>query len=193
MDIRVSCNGAACVMAALFLLVLPLDWAAAALGAATFHELCHLFAVLCAGGNVYSLHIGMGGAVITASPMNFQKTILTTLAGPLGSLSLLAVSGHMPRLSLCGLVQGVFNLIPVLPLDGGRLLHCILEQACMPDRARGICDAIKWMVVILAFAAGIWAGWGIKLGIAPVLAAVFFVFRALDIKIPCKERDPAVQ
>lgn len=193
MDIRVEYSGAACVFLALLCLLLPLDWLLAALTAAAFHELCHVMAIFLAGGSVHSLQIGPEGALMEASAMEPWRELACVLAGPLGSFSLLLLSEFVPKIGLCGFVQGSFNLIPLYPLDGGRALSCAMEALFLPDTAQRICSAVKWAVVILASAAGFWGTFVVKMGIMPLLLAVFFLSRALPGKIPCKAGKLGVQ
>ncbi len=113
---------------ALLLLVLPLKWLLAAAAAAAFHELCHGAAVYALGGQVRDLTIGPFGAVMAVEGISGYREALCALAGPLGSLFLLIGIRYFPMLGLCGLVQGCFNLLPVYPLDGGRILRVILRK-----------------------------------------------------------------
>lgn len=193
MDIRVEYSGTACVFLALLCLVLPLDWLLAALTAAVFHELCHVIAVIFTGGNIYSLRIDTNGAVMEASMMEPWQELVCILAGPAGSLSLLALSKYIPKTALCGLVQGLFNLIPVSPLDGGRALKCMTGMLFSSKTANRICNGVKWAVLFLIAAAGICGTFAMKLGIMPALTAVFFLSRAMTGKIPCKEGKVGVQ
>ena len=92
--------------------------------------------------------------------------LLAAAAGPVGSLSLLSLSGIFPRLALCGLVQGLFNLLPIYPLDGGRILRRALELA-LPDRAAAAITCWTGFVFALCGAFGC-----LRLGFLPG-AAVF--------------------
>ena len=110
---------------ALMLLLFPLRFLVGVLLAALIHELGHLLALKIAGGRVLSIRLRSFGARIEAAPMSPGRTALCALAGPAaGALTIFAWKSF-PELALAGLVQTVFNLIPVYPLDGGRALRNI--------------------------------------------------------------------
>ena len=131
---RIWVSGWGCVALALTLLVLPLPWVAAAALAAAVHELCHYLAIAALGGQVGRIAVGSGGAAMELGCLSPVRELLAAAAGPVGSLSLMLMGRFFPRLALCGLVQGLFNLLPIYPLDGGRILRRALELA-LPDRA----------------------------------------------------------
>ena len=107
---------------ALMLLLFPLRFLVGVLLAALIHELGHLLALKIAGGRVLSIRLRSFGARIEAAPMSPGRTALCALAGPAaGALTIFAYK-TFPELALAGLVQTVFNLLPVYPLDGGRAL-----------------------------------------------------------------------
>ncbi len=117
------------ILGALWLLVLPPAWAMGALLAACVHELFHLTAVLICGGQALSVSILPFGARLETTPLTPVKEALCALAGPLGSFLMLLTAEQFPEAALCGLIQGAYNLLPIYPLDGGRILHCLLPQA----------------------------------------------------------------
>lgn len=131
---RIWVSGWGCVALALTLLVLPLPWVAAAVLAAAVHELCHYLAIAALGGQVGRIAVGSGGAAMELGCLSPVRELLAAAAGPVGSLSLMLMGRFFPRLALCGLVQGLFNLLPIYPLDGGRILRRALELG-LPDRA----------------------------------------------------------
>lgn len=120
-------SGGALILFALMLMVLPIPWILAAFLAAALHELAHILTVILLGGRVNSFHIGIGGAQIRAYLPDKGSTFFSILAGPLCSLLLFLFSATYPRLAVCGIIQGIFNLLPVYPFDGGRLLAVFLS------------------------------------------------------------------
>lgn len=130
---------------ALLLLTLPLPWLLAAVTAALFHELCHLAAVKLAGGTVTGLTIGPGGAVMEGQLPPGVGEGFAILAGPVGSLALLSMCHVCPRIALCAGVQGLYNLLPLPWLDGGRALRWGMERLAQ-RRGWGapFCGNISW-------------------------------------------------
>ena len=104
------------------------------------------------------------------------REAICALAGPLGSFSLLLISEYFPEAAVCGLIQGAYNLIPVYPLDGGRLMRCLLP--------RKIC---RWTeMIFLIFLTGLSLSTGIfrsKLAIILLIAASLPLIRG---KLTCK-------
>lgn len=193
MRIELEYSGADCIFLALLCLVLPLDWLLAAVTAAAFHEFCHLAAVVLTGGELYSLHLHQWGAVMEASVMDQRRELLCILAGPAGSLFLLVFAEFAPKIALCGLVQGLFNLMPVYPLDGGRAMSCVTGMLFSPRTADKICTIVSFASLGAVCLAGIYGTFVIRLGIMPVLAAGLWLMRAVRGKIPCKESKLGVQ
>ena len=120
-------EGNACLMGALLLLTLPFPWLMAAIAAAVFHEMCHIGALYLMKTPPVAIRIGFRGAVIQTAPLDPKESLLCAAAGPIGSLLLFFLIHVFPRLALCAAVQGLFNLLPVYPLDGGRILRACME------------------------------------------------------------------
>lgn len=121
--------------AALALLILPLRWVMGALLAALIHEVCHCVAVSACGGKLLSCSLGGSGARIETVSLSPGKEALCVLAGPAGSFLALLLAEHFPEAAVCGLIQGVYNLLPLYPLDGGRALACLLpDTVCLGIR-----------------------------------------------------------
>ena len=162
--------------------LLPLKFLVAAAFAALIHELCHALAVWISGGQVLGLTLDVGGLRMEAVGLDAGKELLCALAGPAGSLLLSFVP--IPALSVCALIQGAFNLIPLMPLDGGRALGCMLELTT-PRYGRHIRKAVE-QVILLTLLVLIPA---LHLGLGAFGAWMLLAMR----KFPCKEGRKAVQ
>lgn len=179
-------------MAALTMLLLPLEWLLAAVTAGTFHEACHLGMLLLCGGRVKRIDLGIGGCVIMSSVLSFWRQVLCILAGPLGSFLLLFVSGVYPKLALCGLIQGIYNLIPVYPLDGGRVLQLLVFCFC-PSWAEGILKCLEVFTFISISLLSLWACVVWKLGFCSILCGFLLIIKLFPRKTPCKPSEIRVQ
>lgn len=110
---------------AVLILTVPTNWLLASAAAAVFHEIGHYCAVLVLNGRIRTVEIGVFGTVMEAEGISGLREAICVLSGPAVSLLLILFIQRFPLLGLCGLIQGVFNLLPFYPLDGGRVLRCI--------------------------------------------------------------------
>lgn len=110
----------------LMVLLFPIRFLAGVLLAAAVHELGHLAAIWLTGGRVRQIELHACGASIMTEPMEPGRELVCALAGPgLGAVTILAWRAF-PELAAAGLVQTVFNLLPLPPLDGGRAIRAAL-------------------------------------------------------------------
>lgn len=113
--------------AVFLLLFVSAPWLCAAGTAAVFHELGHILVLLTGKKKVTCIRIGITGARICSAPLTPGEAILSIAAGPAVSLSLAAALRIFPRLAICGIFQGLFNLLPIPGLDGWNLLRAMRE------------------------------------------------------------------
>ena len=180
MGSKLNLSSGFCLLWAACLLLLPLRWTMGALLAALIHECAHYAAIYLLGGQVYSINLGGSGALMETAPLTHGRETICALAGPLGSFSLLILSEYFPEAAVCGLIQGAYNLIPVYPLDGGRVMRCLLPE-----------KIFRWIEAL--FMAGLFlilCLFSLKFAIFLLIAVAFTLIRG---KFTCKEGPFAVQ
>ncbi len=104
------------------------------------HELGHLTALRLAGARVEAFRLTAFGAEIQADTryLSYGREILCTMAGPAVNLALALVLARVTGdylLAGANLILGVFNLLPMPSLDGGRALYLLVSWAADPMAA----------------------------------------------------------
>lgn len=120
------------------------------LPAVLVHELAHFAVGTAFGGTFRRAEFSAVGIQLTLSyprALSYRRELLVLLAGPAANLVLwLAAScGQAYLLGGVSLVMGLFNLMPVGPLDGGQALCCLSSLwfgEGAGDRLRDICGAV---------------------------------------------------
>ncbi len=125
--------------------------------AAVLHELGHLYAMRRAGWDRCRVRFTVLGIRLQregGAPVSYTSEIAVHLCGPavnmmLGTFCALlsGVWAYARPLMLANLGLGVFNLLPVCPLDGGQALAAALNWALPPRRARLIANGITGLVL----------------------------------------------
>lgn len=99
--------------------------------AAAVHECGHLFVIRLSGGTVHALCLTACGAVLRCSlpPSPFSRAAIC-LAGPAASFALTALANPLGAYRLAGAsaLLGLFNLLPIPPLDGGRFVIEVFQK-----------------------------------------------------------------
>ena len=159
------------------------------------HEAAHLAVARCAGLSVPSVRLTpFGGAIRLENPYAAPpgRVALTAAAGPAANLLLTVLSAALCQWmllppALCALclqtnaLLMLFNLLPALPMDGGRILCALLSLRMDRGRAQSLCVLLGRIVAIALAALSLW-GWLAcgRLNLSPLFAAVFLWVSAGD-------------
>ncbi len=166
------------------LFLVPLPWLLSWIVAVVFHELCHYIAVIICGGRVEHLTVSIGGLTMQCTPMTDVKRVIAILFGPLGGLALLVFYRWLPQLAICAWILSAYNLLPIVPLDGGRILQTLMGNGLWFHR-------VQWILQAGMFLFGIYACLRWRIGLMPLIIALILFCKYR--KTPCKTAGCRVQ
>lgn len=160
------------LLALLFYLDEGMDLLGWGILACALHELGHVLAVRALGGRLRALKLSAVGAQLTLDPerpLSYGRELLAALAGPGASLLTAWLAARSGLFLFAGLSmgQGLFNLLPLQPLDGGRCVQLLLALLAGEERAEG---ALRIVSSVLT---------GLLVGGGLILARVFGNFTLL--------------
>ena len=181
---RVTVNQNTYIYLAALVLLIPFPWLFGWLTAVIFHEFCHWLAVSLCGGTVHKLTVGLAGANMETGPMTERKRLLAVLSGPVGGALLVFLGRWFPRVAICSWVLTVYNLLPLLPLDGGRVLQILIKE-------NKIFSTVERIVLFFLTAIALYASFVLKFGVLPML--IIGILWLKNRKSPCKDKLCKVQ
>ena len=125
---------------------------AAVAGAVIVHESCHALAIWLFGGRVIRVTLSFCGAEMRCTGLKTGAELVSAAAGPIGSFALALILSRAGLYVASGvsLVLGSFNLLPVYPLDGGRVLFASLRLFLRYETALRVRDIVS-LVTLAAF------------------------------------------
>ena len=165
------------LMLALMLLLIPFRWLFSAIVAAIFHECCHYVAIRLLCRHSATVKLYSYGARMPLPEMSRSKEMLCAMAGPVGGLFLTAFASLFPRLAVCAFLQSVYNLLPIYPLDGGRVIHALLSMLFSPPKAVTITRMIEICIKVGICLAGLYGCFFLHLGVFPLFVAALVCIR----------------
>ncbi len=130
----------------LFLILVPLRDAAVILSAFILHETTHFVTAKSLGCTVSEFRLLAFGGTIRLENAGVSELLQIALAAPVANIAAAGVLAlwirWMPSQEilssflLTNLYLGVWNLLPIEPMDGGRVLHGLLDRVCSLQSAR---------------------------------------------------------
>ena len=180
---RTEIPGTTFLYLALLLLTVPARWIMGMMIAALIHEAGHLCAIRILRIPITRVKIGMLGATIETQAMTRRQELICAIAGPVTGVLPAIVVHSFPVIGLFAMIQTAYNMIPIYPSDGARVLRCLLPSR---DAAR-ICGVISQFCVAMIGVLLLWLMRYKILGFIPAAMIVFLVIKTVGRKIPCKD------
>ena len=157
------CPGAVLLLSGLYFL-LPLRWCARLALTVTVHELGHVAALILCGAQVCGLRMEGCGLVLRCTPPEGAlRTVTAALAGPAAGAGLFCILRGLGYIACAelSLLFSCVNLLPVLPLDGGRALYAALAALAGERAAERTLDVLGLALFARGFglAPGVFGAW----------------------------------
>ena len=152
-----------------------IDWFLSIFVAVLVHELAHT--AVAKKFNHYVEHVYLdvfnGAAAIDTTYSPYNQTILIVAAGPLSNLVLWFIGSYLGLdiFSQVNMFLFIFNILPIYPMDGGRICKVICQWMTKPSIGRKINGYISIVASGLLFILSIMTGHVIM-----ALFAAFFIF-----------------
>lgn len=126
--------------------------------AALLHELGHVAVMRLYRVRIGAVRLRLFDVLIEAdAPPSFRADVLITLGGVCANFLFFALFYPLSlKLSLPHLALGVFNLLPVMSLDGGHLLTILLERRFSPRAAAVVLRITTFLFFLPLCTAGIY-------------------------------------
>lgn len=157
---------------------------AAVVLAAAVHEAGHAAAISALGGKIRRMSFDSSGLCMSSTGIySTVGEVSILLAGPLAGLALAyicaklgsaSVNSFLLRTAGISLVLTIYNMLPALPLDGGRALYCVLCRFIGEVRAVNAMYFISITIALVLAFLGIYTR-TTQLGIVLLVSAVWLL------------------
>lgn len=122
------------------------------------HEGGHLLTIRVLGGGIRNFQSGGQGFGIGIRALSYRHEFWAAFAGPLTSLTLafLFATFRQWTFSYINLSLGLMNLLPIYPLDGGRMLRSVLVEALPLHLQQPLLQGIGLLFILPLLALAFW-------------------------------------
>ena len=138
------------------------------LGAVT-HEAGHLIAFVITGSKPKSISVSLCGIRLEPSGkiLSRRKELFTLIAGPLFNLFMAIIFWKIQTAAFINLALMMFNLCPVSPLDGGRILSLYLPPK--------LCRVLSTVFLAICIAVGAYLAFAHK-NCSLIITSIYLIF-----------------
>ena len=148
------------------------------LAAMLLHELGHIAVILLFGNTVRSIRLGFADMEIHTVPMRYGQELFTALAGPAVNLiCFLLCRRQFPDFAAVSILLGIFNLMPLYPLDGGKVLYDLIAMLFSQTVAETVCQSVSLFLIICLLALSLAGIFYWQAGLWPLLLVLMLFAR----------------
>ena len=161
-EVKVTCSAGFLLLAACLIYLDGIRFFAQVMLVCVLHEVGHLAAALGVGSRVRRLRLTVAGAEMILDPkkqLSYIQDAILALSGPVWNLAVawFAARAGADMLAGLNLCFGLLNLLPVRPLDGGRIMFGLLS---LLDSEFAEKVSALLSILISGFLLGLgWAAW----------------------------------
>ena len=128
---------------------------------------------------ILGVRLRLNGVVIKAGEMGYPTERSCALAGPVVSWGLGAVLLRIwPMCGLISLLLGTINLLPMLPLDGGRILRATLSLHLDCKQVDLVMRVCAFVIAGMLMLSACWTAVWLQAGVWPIFAALVLLWRS---------------
>ena len=158
------------LLLSLSFLFIPFKWFISWVIASLIHELFHILSLCIFHCKINKILFDGNTVKIFSEPTAGFHKLICSLAGPIGSFGLIIFIKSYPLLAICGITQGIYNILPFFPLDGWHILNLIRSVQLRNVIKLFFSSALLIMGLYLLFR---------SFGIVPLLLSLFIILRDL--------------
>lgn len=154
------------------------------------HEMGHLLMLRFCKIDIQTIRLRAFGAQIVTEPLGYREEFAVAAAGPaFNFLLLILCSKKMPMVALVNLCLLAYNLLPIFPLDGGRMIRALLSML-LPERTVHILEqlikisCLGILVCLCCYLTCVWHA-----GLWPIIVAAMLIMRVAETISPEKIKN----
>ena len=168
-SVKIILKSGVFIALAVAVILLPVKFVTAWCVAVFIHELSHILSLCVLQVEIYSITFGLLGAVINTEPMPRWKEFICAIAGPVGGFLLIPLAKWIPLTAVFACFQSFYNLLPIFPFDGGRVVRTALSERA----ARNVENVVIVLLALICF----YLTFILRLGSIAIVGFFVFLFK----------------
>lgn len=192
--VHISFDGLCAWILIFLMLFVPMQWTIGWTIAVLIHELGHLAILFIFRVKIHAIYIGAFGTEIETDAMHPIAEAVCAISGPGVGLLAVLLREKIPFAAVSAVIQSAYNLLPVFPLDGGRVVNALMAFFLPHDVAAGISRKISQLAIAVVFICGLFVSTKYHLGFWPVLfPALPLIFIVRKNSLQCRQKNSTIQ